>query len=242
MFQEATYLWEDDDDRFSVENIPLYDSADDEPTSIPNDILLAKDEQITQGSNSNTVQSTENPGTASSNEFTTMAVEPLTASSNEFTPMTIEPLNAIPMGVDFIENGTTGYGAQYADDARTLTDSTRRNQHHRRRTLGEKEGGQWMATTRTAVARIPRPAWAAVAEALTRRMEGVGGGRAPRYFSDSTGRVLGEEERAAENVYIQKMEREKLEKLRRKADKDKADAAKRAAAGKGDKGEDARPT
>lgn len=31
------------------------------------------------------------------------------------------------------------------------------------------------------------------------------------------------------------MEREKLEKLRRKADKDKADAAKRAAAGKGDK-------
>jgi hypothetical protein len=31
------------------------------------------------------------------------------------------------------------------------------------------------------------------------------------------------------------MEREKLEKLRRKADQEKADAAKRAAAGKGDK-------
>jgi hypothetical protein len=31
------------------------------------------------------------------------------------------------------------------------------------------------------------------------------------------------------------MEREKLEKLRRKADKDKAEAAKRATAGKGDK-------
>ena len=31
------------------------------------------------------------------------------------------------------------------------------------------------------------------------------------------------------------MEREKLEKLRRKADKDKAEAAKRAAAAKGDK-------
>ncbi|PON96239.1 hypothetical protein TorRG33x02_078280, partial [Trema orientale] len=32
-FQEDTYLWEDDDDRYSVEKIPLYDSAEDEPTS-----------------------------------------------------------------------------------------------------------------------------------------------------------------------------------------------------------------
>ncbi|KAJ0085861.1 hypothetical protein Patl1_08007 [Pistacia atlantica] len=30
-FQEDTYLWEDDDDRYSVEKIPLYDSAEDEP-------------------------------------------------------------------------------------------------------------------------------------------------------------------------------------------------------------------
>jgi len=101
--------------------------------------------------------------------------------------------------------------------------------------------------TRRAVggALVPRPAWAAVAEAVARRMEGLGGGgRAPRYLSDkASGRVLGEEERAAENVYIQKMEREKLEKLRRKADKDKAEAA--AAAAKGDKKkgeEEAHPT
>jgi len=99
--------------------------------------------------------------------------------------------------------------------------------------------------TRRAVggALVPRPAWAAVAEAVARRMEGLGGGgRAPRYFSDkASGRVLSEEERAAENVYIQKMEREKLEKLRRKADKDKAEAA----AAKGDKKkgeEEAHPT
>ncbi|XP_050208267.1 histone-lysine N-methyltransferase ASHH1 [Mercurialis annua] len=32
-FQEDTYLWEDDDDRYSVEKIPLYDSAEDEPSS-----------------------------------------------------------------------------------------------------------------------------------------------------------------------------------------------------------------
>lgn len=29
-FQEDTYLWEDDDDRYSVEKIPVYDSAEDE--------------------------------------------------------------------------------------------------------------------------------------------------------------------------------------------------------------------
>ncbi|XP_004496445.1 histone-lysine N-methyltransferase ASHH1 [Cicer arietinum] len=32
-FQEDTYLWEDDDDRYSVEKIPVYDSAEDELTS-----------------------------------------------------------------------------------------------------------------------------------------------------------------------------------------------------------------
>ncbi|KAK9740816.1 hypothetical protein RND81_03G062400 [Saponaria officinalis] len=31
-FQEDTYLWEDDDDRYSVEKIPLYDSTEDEPS------------------------------------------------------------------------------------------------------------------------------------------------------------------------------------------------------------------
>ncbi|KQJ99736.1 uncharacterized protein At2g27730, mitochondrial [Brachypodium distachyon] len=97
-----------------------------------------------------------------------------------------------------------------------------------------------MATIRSAAATIARPSWAAVAG--TRRMEGIGG---RRYFGDSvrTGRVLSEEERAAENVYIQKMEREKLEKQRRMADQRKADAAKKAAAAEGDKkGEGAHPT
>uniref|UniRef100_A0A0D3FVX9 SET domain-containing protein n=1 Tax=Oryza barthii TaxID=65489 RepID=A0A0D3FVX9_9ORYZ len=136
-FQEATYLWEDDDDRFSVENVPLYDSADDEPTSIPKDILI-KDEPNTQDGNNNTIQNTGipiiassskftpmnvEPSIASSNEFTPMNVEPLNVSSNELTPMTIEPLNAIPMGVDFTQNGSIEYGAQCAEDA--LQNSTR---------------------------------------------------------------------------------------------------------------------
>ncbi|XP_034703171.1 uncharacterized protein At2g27730, mitochondrial-like isoform X2 [Vitis riparia] len=60
---------------------------------------------------------------------------------------------------------------------------------------------------------------------LNRFMEGYRRS-APRYFSDDKGRVLSEEERAAENVYIQKMERERMEKLKRKAEKEKAAAEK----------------
>ncbi|VAH47780.1 unnamed protein product [Triticum turgidum subsp. durum] len=82
-FQEATYLWEDDDDRFSVENIPLYDSTDDEHTSIPKDTILAKDEPVTQENNSNVAHTTENPEIASSNEFTPLSVEPLMNSMHK---------------------------------------------------------------------------------------------------------------------------------------------------------------
>lgn len=116
--------------RFSVENIPLYDSADDEPTSINKEILLGNGGgSIAQYDNGDTVKNTENARTrtentnefapmmveqftASSNELALMAVEPLAASSNEFVPMTIEPLNAIPMAAHFVENGSTEYSAQ----------------------------------------------------------------------------------------------------------------------------------
>ncbi|CAN0900609.1 Uncharacterized protein At2g27730, mitochondrial [Linum grandiflorum] len=50
-----------------------------------------------------------------------------------------------------------------------------------------------------------------------------------RYFSDGKGRVLSEEERAKETVYIQKMERERLEKLKLKAEKEKAEKDKETA-------------
>nr|GEX26287.1 putative NADH:ubiquinone reductase [Tanacetum cinerariifolium] len=46
-----------------------------------------------------------------------------------------------------------------------------------------------------------------------------------RLFSDQ-GRVLSEEERAAENVYIKKMEKEQLEKKKLKEAKEKAEKEK----------------
>ncbi|KAM3268466.1 hypothetical protein CQW23_13032 [Capsicum baccatum] len=45
-----------------------------------------------------------------------------------------------------------------------------------------------------------------------------------RNFSD--GKILGEEERAQENIYIQKMERERLEKAKQKIEKEKAEKEK----------------
>lgn len=62
---------------------------------------------------------------------------------------------------------------------------------------------------------------------VTRSMESTRG--ATRYFSDGKGRILSEEERAAENVYIQKMERERLEKQKQKAEKEKLQKEKEGA-------------
>ncbi|XP_008647167.1 uncharacterized protein [Zea mays] len=50
------------------------------------------------------------------------------------------------------------------------------------------------------------------------------GGR--RLLSDGKGRVLSEEERAKESVYIQKMERERQEKLKKRLEQEKADSEK----------------
>ncbi|XP_030450838.1 uncharacterized protein At2g27730, mitochondrial [Syzygium oleosum] len=52
---------------------------------------------------------------------------------------------------------------------------------------------------------------------------------ATRYMSSGQGRILSDEELAAEKVYIQKMERERMEKQRRKAEKEKAEKEKEGA-------------
>ena len=58
-----------------------------------------------------------------------------------------------------------------------------------------------------------------------------------RLLSDGKGRVLSEEERAKETVYIQKMERERQEKLKKKLEQEKADAEKAKPAADGKKPE-----
>ncbi|KAK2458857.1 copper ion binding protein [Trifolium repens] len=63
---------------------------------------------------------------------------------------------------------------------------------------------------------------------VTRSMDSTSRGAFTRFFSDK-GRVLSEEEQAKENVYIQKWEREKLEKQKQEASKARAEKHKDAA-------------
>ncbi|KAM0062657.1 hypothetical protein Hdeb2414_s0004g00150751 [Helianthus debilis subsp. tardiflorus] len=63
------------------------------------------------------------------------------------------------------------------------------------------------------------------ASLLLRAMDSSSSRSSYRFFGDQ-GRVLSEEERAAENVYIKKMEKERLEKQKLKAEKEKAKAEK----------------
>ncbi|EHA8587268.1 putative NADH-ubiquinone oxidoreductase 16 kDa subunit [Cocos nucifera] len=67
---------------------------------------------------------------------------------------------------------------------------------------------------RSALGGIPRLSQSAA-------IAGGAGWRSARPFSEGKGKVLSEEERAKENVYIQKMEREKLEKMKHQVEKEK---------------------
>ncbi|XP_020212246.1 uncharacterized protein At2g27730, mitochondrial isoform X1 [Cajanus cajan] len=60
---------------------------------------------------------------------------------------------------------------------------------------------------------------------VSRFMDSTNRGAFTRFFSDK-GRVLSEEEQAKENVYIQKWERERLEKQKQQSEKTKADKDK----------------
>lgn len=82
-FQEDTYLWEDDDDRYSVENIPLYDSEEDGPK-----ILKASGD-------SSKVESSTMIIKHDHSLKTNAIAEPVLSSQS--SALVIEPLDSIPM-------------------------------------------------------------------------------------------------------------------------------------------------
>ncbi|VVA95521.1 unnamed protein product [Arabis nemorensis] len=61
-FQEDTYVWEDGDDRYSVDKIPVYDSAEDELTSEPskNELTSEPSKNVESNTNEEKDISTEN--------------------------------------------------------------------------------------------------------------------------------------------------------------------------------------
>ncbi|OVA01074.1 SET domain [Macleaya cordata] len=82
-FQEDTYLWEDDDDRYSVENIPIYDSEEDVPTSKllnTTDSSKVESNMILKHDHSMKMNDGIQPGYGSLS-----------------TALVIEPLNSVPM-------------------------------------------------------------------------------------------------------------------------------------------------
>lgn len=85
-FQEATYVWEDDDDRYSVENIPLYDSEDDEPTSkFTQAVVSLKDDTTAHRDDEGFMITTDGHETM---------------MFSESNPIDVVPLNYVPMGMD----------------------------------------------------------------------------------------------------------------------------------------------
>lgn len=101
-FQEATYLWEDGDGRYSIENVPLYDSEEDEPaTKILKAIVPAKDELMTD--------------CGSSYLLGVDGMEPILFPQSH--PISVEPLNSLPMEMDGLKNEITREDIMYTEDA-----------------------------------------------------------------------------------------------------------------------------
>ncbi|CAA7400289.1 unnamed protein product [Spirodela intermedia] len=88
-FQEAFYLWEDDDTRYSVDNIPLYDSGEDDPS-----LKLPKPPAPATG---------------------TAAEDGVSGSLT--SPMVIEPLNSVRIGSGDGEAAAAGEQTLYSPEA-----------------------------------------------------------------------------------------------------------------------------
>ncbi|KAK8946591.1 Histone-lysine N-methyltransferase ASHH1 [Platanthera zijinensis] len=84
-FQEATYVWEDDDDRYSVEKIPLYDSTDDELDSNFHKAIVPLNEGITAV--------TENGESLGSFDTDSEML-------SQVLPINVEPLSSMPMEME----------------------------------------------------------------------------------------------------------------------------------------------
>ncbi|XP_038989167.1 histone-lysine N-methyltransferase ASHH1 isoform X1 [Phoenix dactylifera] len=102
-FQEATHLWEDDDDRYSVENVPLYDSEDDEPAKkFLQAIVPSKDMMITAKENKGFLRITDGP---------------VSAVDTQLVPISVEPLSSIPMEIDEAKSETREDDNMYSQNA-----------------------------------------------------------------------------------------------------------------------------
>ncbi|KAL0909795.1 hypothetical protein M5K25_020693 [Dendrobium thyrsiflorum] len=109
-FQEATYVWEDDDSRYSVDNMPLYDSTDEEADS---NFLKA----IVQ-SNEGTTTETEIEESLRSTYDTDCEM------LSQALPINVEPLSSVPMEMDEEKNDANELSNFYVHDQQSPRQKT----------------------------------------------------------------------------------------------------------------------
>lgn len=89
--------------RYSVENVPLYDSEDDEPAKkFLQAIVPSKDMMITEK---------ENKG------FLSITDGPVSAVDTQLIPSSVEPLNSVPMEIDEVKSETREGDDMYSQNA-----------------------------------------------------------------------------------------------------------------------------
>ncbi|PKA57371.1 Histone-lysine N-methyltransferase ASHH1 [Apostasia shenzhenica] len=101
--QEATYVWEDDDSRYSVDNIPIYDSTDDEPES--------KFLKETVQSNVGTTAETETV------ESVRSTYDPDCLMFSQALPINVAPLSSVPMAIDYGNHEPQKHNSLHQHDA-----------------------------------------------------------------------------------------------------------------------------
>ncbi|CAM8942728.1 unnamed protein product [Rhodiola kirilowii] len=118
-FLEDTYLWEDDDDRYAVEKIPLYDSAEDEPSHKHfKHTESTEQDETTNASNgqSGFDMSLDNAALPSSGTLVAMSIEPVSvAMPNTETNQEMESESKDTLQVSFTQNSATLPGRPSSD-------------------------------------------------------------------------------------------------------------------------------
>lgn len=143
-FQEDTYLWEDDDERYSVEKIPLYDSAEDEPTSkLLKSMNSSNSESTVDGKSKYSMTMTVSVGSEHQFESTSVVVQ-----SPDSVPMEVVVVNEIKIEASeemklYSQDTQQAFSQKNAMISRIRSNSACRNYHIGPGSLSNKRSKQY---------------------------------------------------------------------------------------------------
>ncbi|CAK7346748.1 unnamed protein product [Dovyalis caffra] len=129
-FQEDTYVWEDDDDRYSVEKIPLYDSAeDDQPSSKFLKIANSDSEYDIGGKFEYSTMMNFDVGSEQPLESTVLSVQPLDSFPMEVVVMNSVKAEANEEMTLYSQDTPQSFAPKNAMISRIRSNSACRNYH-----------------------------------------------------------------------------------------------------------------